>query len=109
MGRGRFPRRSRPLQGEGGGGLVSPPSCSADRDPACDTAGSAWTARCYGWEGGCGQRDRLTKATQQANHHALSPAGSRTPVEQQTHIHPRRPRLVIAMRCLLYEIRGVKT
>ena len=29
---------------------------------------------------------------------------SRTPLEQQTHKHPRRPRLVIAMRYLLYEI-----
>jgi hypothetical protein len=32
----------------------------------------------------------------------------RTPVGQQTHMHPRRPRLVIAMLCLLYEIWGVK-
>ena len=31
----------------------------------------------------------------------ICPAGSRTPVEQQTHMHPRRPRLVIAVRCLL--------
>ena len=42
-------------------------------------------------------------------YHAPSPAGSRTPVGQHTHIHPRRPRLVIAMRCLLYEIWGVTT
>ena len=28
---------------------------------------------------------------------------------EQTDIHPRRPRLVIAMRCLLYEIWGVTT
>ena len=37
------------------------------------------------------------------------PAGSRTPVEQQAHIHPRRPRLVLAMRYLLCEIWGVAT
>ena len=41
--------------------------------------------------------------------HALSSAGSRTPVEHQHHIHPRHPRVVVAMRCLLYEIWGVTT
>ena len=30
------------------------------------------------------------------------PAGSRTPVEQQPHKHPLRPRLVSAVRYLLY-------
>ena len=39
--------------------------------------------------------------------HSAKPA-SRTPVEQQTHIHPRRPRLVIAMRCLLFEVFSMK-
>ena len=42
-------------------------------------------------------------------YHAPSPAGSRTPMEQQTHKHPRRPRLVIAMCCLFYGLRGVTT
>ena len=42
-------------------------------------------------------------------YHSLSPAGSRTPVEQQAHMHPRRPRLVIALRFLLYDIWGVAT
>ena len=41
--------------------------------------------------------------------HPASPAGSRTPVEQHEHKQPRRPQLLIAMRCLLYGIWGVAT
>ena len=47
---------------------------------------------------------RTKKGHESGMYHALSPAGSREPVEQQTHKLPRHPRLVIAMRCLLYEI-----
>ena len=39
----------------------------------------------------------------------FSQAGSKAPVEKQTHKHPRGLQFVIAMRCLLYEIGGVKS
>ena len=51
----------------------------------------------------------LEKRHESGIYHALSPAGSRTLVEQQTQMYPRHPRLVIAMRCLIYEIWGVTT
>ena len=46
--------------------------------------------------------DTPISASSIANAPFCHEAGSRTPVEQQTHKHPRRPGLVIAMRCLLY-------
>ena len=50
--------------------------------------------------GGRSAFQRLDKMRER-KYHAPSPAGSRTPVEQQTHKRPRRPRLVIAMRGVL--------
>ena len=37
------------------------------------------------------------------------PQAGEVPVKPQTHKDPRRPRLVIAMRCLLYDTFGVTT
>ena len=97
---------------QGGEPLVIPPRCSADSEPACDALDLS--GRRAEVEGGEERPEIFPLERRQGGGccgfpNAKSEEGSRTPVEEQTHMHPRRPRLVIAMRCLLYEIWGVAT
>ena len=55
-------------------------------------------------------RDKKNDTRGECAMHSAQPAAERRWSNRRTYnIHPRRPRLVIAVRCLLYEIWGVMT